>query len=110
MTSSTDVKRSAIRLPVLGDSASLDHLTVAPQDVLVRGELPQAHGAAGMQLLGRDPDLRAEAEALAVGESGRGVHHDDGGIDVAGEAAGGVEVAGEDRLSVPGPEAVDVAD
>src|SRR4051794_29539512 len=37
-------------------------LAVAVDDVLQRGELPQAHRAPGVQLLGRDADLGAETE------------------------------------------------
>src|SRR5262249_54814350 len=107
MTSSTEVNRSAISV-VLAGTGSLDDLAVAPQHVLVGGELPKAHRAAGMELLGRDADLGAEPEALAVGEPRRRVHDDDRGVDVAGEAAGGVEIAGDDRLGVARPEAVDV--
>src|SRR6266536_5974471 len=110
MTSSTDVKRSAIRLLAWVGGASLDDLAVAPQHVLVGGELPQAHGPSGVELLGRDSDLGAEPEALTVGETSRGVHDDHGRIDVTCEAAGGVEVAGDDGLGMPGTKAVDVRD
>ena len=59
---------------------------------LVGGELPQAHGAAGVELLGADADLGSEAELLAIGESGRGVDDHCGGVDLAGEAVGGGQV------------------
>ncbi|MBM7519676.1 drug/metabolite transporter (DMT)-like permease [Nocardioides nitrophenolicus] len=52
--------------------ASAD-VAVADDDVLGRGHLRQPHRAAGVQLLGADPDLGAEAELAAVGEPGRGV-------------------------------------
>ena len=48
-------------------------LTVAAHDVLRRGQLAQPHRPAGVQLLGRDADLGAEAELLAVDEPGRRV-------------------------------------
>ena len=38
-----------------------------------RGQLAEAHRAAGVELLGGDADLGAEAELLAVDEPGRGV-------------------------------------
>src|SRR5580698_9737725 len=44
-------------------------------DILVGGQLPQAHWPPGVQLLGADADLGAEAELLTVGETGRGVDH-----------------------------------
>ena len=53
-----------------------------------------------MQLLGADADLGTEPELLAVGEAGRRVDDDGGGVDLAGEALGGVEVAGDDGLGV----------
>lgn len=48
-------------------------VTVADDDVLGRGHLRQTHRAAGVQLLGADADLGAEAELSAVGEPRRGV-------------------------------------
>ena len=52
-------------------------------DVLRGGELAQAHGPAGVQLLGADADLGAEAELLAVDEPGRRVDEHRGGVDLA---------------------------
>ena len=48
-------------------------VAVADDDVLGGRHLGQAHGAAGVQLLGADPDLGAEAELSAVGEPRGGV-------------------------------------
>ncbi|NYI43289.1 drug/metabolite transporter (DMT)-like permease [Nocardioides aromaticivorans] len=53
--------------------ASAD-VAVADDDVLGGRHLGQAHGAAGVQLLGADPDLGAEPELSAVGEPRGGVH------------------------------------
>src|SRR5689334_20678153 len=39
-------------------------------------QLAEAHRTAGVELLGRDADLRAEAELAAVGEARGGVDHD----------------------------------
>src|SRR3546814_14666233 len=77
-------------------------LAFAVDDELERGELAQAHGAAGVELLGRYADLGAEAELLAVDEAGGGVHDDGGGVDLAGEALCGSPVGGDERLAVAG--------
>ena len=69
---------------------------------LVRGQLGQAHRAAGVQLLGGDADLGAEAELAAVGEPGRGVDHHRRRVDPGDEPAGGGCDVGDDRLGVPG--------
>src|SRR3546814_3086783 len=86
--------------PVRGCSGA--GLAFAVDDELERGELAQAHGAAGVELLGRYADLGAEAELLAVDEAGGGVHDDGGGVDLAGEALCGSQVGGADRLAVAG--------
>ena len=59
------------------DPASAD-VAVADDDVLGGGHLGQAHRSAGVQLLGADPDLGAEAELSAVGEPRGGVDQDCG--------------------------------
>jgi uroporphyrinogen-III synthase len=41
-----------------------------------------AIGTASVQLLRRDADLGTHAKLAAIGEPTRGVHHDDGGIDL----------------------------
>ena len=61
-------------------------LAVAVDDELEGGELPQAHGAPGVELLGGDADLGAEAELLAVDEPGGGVHEHGGGVDLVGRS------------------------
>ena len=90
--------------------ALLTHLAVAADDVLVGRQLAQADRAARVQLLGRVADLGAHAELEAVGEAGRGVGVDDGGVDPGGEALGGLLGGGDDRLRVAGAVAVDVLD
>ncbi len=47
-------------------------------------------GPRGVQLLGADADLGAEAELLAIGEAGRSVDDHGGGVDFALKAQGGV--------------------
>ena len=86
------------------------HLPVAVDDVLHARQLAQPHRAAGVQLLGGDADLGPEAELAAVDEAGRGVDEHGGGVDLATEALGGAQVAGDDGLGVPRPEAGDVVD
>src|SRR5438094_3415587 len=56
-------------------------MAMARDDVLGRGHLRQAERPPGVQLLGGDTDLGAEAELAAVGEPGGGVHHDDRRVD-----------------------------
>lgn len=51
----------------------LANVAVADDDVLGGGHLGQAHRAAGVELLGADPDLGSEAELSAVGEPRGGV-------------------------------------
>src|SRR5699024_6246773 len=77
-------------------------LAVAPDDVLVGAQLGQAHGAAGVQLLGGDAHLAPQAELAPVGEAGgavdvdrRAVHRCGEPLDVACRLAeDGVAVAG----------------
>src|SRR5262245_65631456 len=66
-------------------SASAADLPFAPDDVLLGGELAEAHRAAGVELLGRDADLGPEPELLAVDEPGRRVDKHRGRLDLAGE-------------------------
>ena len=76
--------------------------------VLDGGEFLEGQRAPGVQLLRGDADLGPQAEHAAVGEAGGRVDVDDGGIDGAREAAGGIQVAGDDGLRVPGAVAGDV--
>src|SRR6476661_3304062 len=65
------------RLPARSSPAKRSgsaHLTVAHHHVLGGGHLRQPHRAAGVQLLGGDADLGAEAELAAVDEPAGGVH------------------------------------
>src|SRR3954447_7121084 len=87
---------------------SAPDLTVSVDDVLRRRQLAQTHGPTRVQLLGRDADLRAEAELLAVDEARRRVHEHRRGVHFAREALRRGEVCRDDRLAVTGPEARDV--
>jgi hypothetical protein len=62
---------------------------VAADAVLVAGEFAQAHRAAGVEFVGGDADLGAEAELAAVGEAVGDVVEDAGGIDLAQETRRG---------------------
>ena len=61
------------------------------------------HRSAGVQLLRRDPDLRAEPELFTIDEPGRRVHEHRGGVDLTRETRRGVDRTGEDRLRWPEP-------
>src|SRR5699024_5001485 len=66
-----------MRAPYMAPLRSLlPGLSVAVDDVFAGGQLFHTHGAAGVHLLGRDADLRAQTELAAVGEAGGGVDID----------------------------------
>ena len=67
---------------------------------LVRGQLAEAAGAAGVELVGADADLGAQAELAAVVETGAGVDHHGRAVDLGDEPLGRGEVGGDDRLGV----------
>src|ERR1019366_8980901 len=64
---------------------SVPHLAVANSEPLVAGQFLQAHRAARADLVSADADLGAHAELAAVGEAGRGVPINRGGIHLAEE-------------------------
>ena len=68
-------------------------LAGSPHPGLITGEFPQAHLAAGVEFVGRDADLGAEAELTAVSEAGGDVVEDACGVDAAEEELGGVRTA-----------------
>src|SRR4051812_30680646 len=110
-TAATDSNRAPSSICLrLSFAKSPADVAVAGNDVLRRGELPQPHGTAGVQLLRADADLGAEPELLAVGEPGGCIHHDGGSVHLMGEALGGVQIAGDDGLGVPRPVSVDPVD
>src|SRR5260221_13519855 len=85
-----------------GPGALLTHLAVAADDVLVGSQLAQADRATSVQLLGRVADLGAHPELEAVGEAGRGVGVDNGGVDARREPRNGLFGTADDRLRVAG--------
>ena len=51
-------------------------LSITVDDIFVAAQLGQAHGAAGMQLLGADAHFAPQAKLSAIGKAG-------GGVDIA---------------------------
>src|SRR3546814_6697691 len=91
------------------DVCSSDLLTAAADHVFVAGELLRPDGTAGVQLAGRNADLRTHAELAAVGELGRGVVQDDAAVDAREEALGNGRILGDDRLRVVRSVALDMS-
>src|SRR5512139_2641120 len=83
-------------------------VAIAGDDVLRRGHLRQAHRPPGVKLLCGDADLRPEPELSPVGEPGRGVDEDRGGVDGGGEAPCRRLRPGHDGVAVAGRVAPDV--
>src|SRR5690606_1792623 len=83
---------------------------VAEHHVLLAGQAFQPYRAAGVQLVGGNADLRAQAVLEAVGETGGGVDHHRGGIHLSEEAPRIREVLGDDRVGVLRTVGVDVPD
>ena len=63
-----------------------------------------------MEFLGRDPDLAAEPELLAVGESGGCVDHHHGAVGPIDKGVGCGDVLSDDRFCVSAPVGEDVLD
>ena len=70
----------------------------------------QPHRPPHVELLGRDPDLGAEPELLAVGESGGGVDHHHRAVGAVDKGVGRRDVLGDDRFGVPGAVGEDMLD
>ena len=71
-------------------------LAVAAYFVLVGAKLFEAHGAAGVELVGGYADFRAEAEFKTVGETRGGVPVDGRAVDAVEEFLGGLAGFGYD--------------
>ena len=69
-------------------------LSVSVNDILGGGERGQTHRTARVQLLGRNADLRAEAELKAVGKARRRIDIDSRRVHFLKEALRSVVVAG----------------
>ena len=75
-------------------------LTAPVDAVFEGGELIDSYRAARMQPSGGNADLRAEAEFATIGELGRRIMQDDGGIDFAQELFCCGLVIGDDCVGV----------
>ena len=86
------------------------YLSVSPYDILIRGQLFQPHGAAGVEFLGGDAHFAAEAELAAVGEAGGAVQVDGGAVHAPGKGVQHGGVAGDHGIAVAGGMLLDVGD
>ena len=93
---------------IFGYRLSLPDLSIAHHEVFVGGEFGQGHWAACMEFLGADAYLGPEAELGAIGEGGRGIDVDAGGIDLELELADAGGVFADDAFAVARAEAGDV--
>src|ERR1019366_184755 len=75
-------------------------LAASPEQVFVRDEPVEAHGAAGMDAARRGAALRSAAGAEAAGGARGGVVEGAGRVDAAEERRGGGLVGGDDGLRV----------
>lgn len=80
------------------------------EDVLIGAKFVQAHRAAGVEAVGGDADLGAEAEFETVGKTGTGVVEDSGGINPGKELPSGFGIFGDDSIGMAGAAAVDPVD
>ena len=69
-------------------------------DVLVAGQLDEAAGAARVEFVGTDPNLRSQAQLAPIIKPGTGIHHHRRRIDRSCELASGGGVIGDDRFGV----------
>src|SRR4051812_2534779 len=103
-------RRTRFRDSQQGRAASPSDVPVARHDPLVGGQVGGAHRAAGVKLIGADPDLSAQAIFAAIGEPGAGVDDHAGGINPADELVDGAGVGAENPVRVPRAVTVDVVD
>ncbi len=94
----------------LAEPGGVLDLSVACDAVLVGGEFAEAHGAAGVELVGADADFRSEAVFFSVAEAGGAVVVDAGAVYTALEGFGMPGIFGDDGVAVVGAVAVDVVD
>src|SRR5207248_10818858 len=84
------------------------HVAVSCDDPLVGRQVGGPHWAAGVELVGADADLGAQAVLTAIGEAGAGVHHHAGAVHAFHELVGGLGRLGQDRVGVAAAVLVDV--
>ena len=75
-------------------------LAAAADDIFIGVELLQAHGTPGVQLLGGNAHLAAQAEFSPVGEAGGDIDIDRRGVHQAREALCRGRIPGEDGVTV----------
>ena len=85
-------------------------LPLALDQVLVGGQGLESHGAAGVEFLGGDADLAAEAEDAAVGEARGGVDIDTSRVDIVHEVLGHLVVLCGDDFGVLARIGLDMVD
>lgn len=93
-----------------GEPGGVFDLSAACDAVLVRGEFPESHGAAGVQFVGADADFCAEAVFFSVAEAGGAVVIDACAVHAVLEGIGMLGVFGDDGIAVVRAVAVDVVD
>ena len=86
------------------------HLSFALDEPFVGGDLLESHWSAGAELLGADAYLCSQTELGTVGEAGRCVPIDAGGVDHLQEGVGGIGILGDDTLAMTATVTGDVAD
>ena len=88
----------------------LADLAGAIDEVFVTAKFCQAHGAAGVELVGADADLGSESKLAAVIEAGAGIVHDHGAFDLMLETLSRSAVGGDDAVGVMRAVVIDVSD
>src|SRR5271170_2730772 len=96
---------SIVRVTIL-----FSQLSVADDDKLVAGQFLQAHRAAGVEFVGGDADLGAEAVLTAIGKARAGVPEHTGTVHFAEEFFRRVLVTSDDGVAVGGAVFCDVID
>ena len=89
-------------------AAKLADLPIPGDDPFVGRQIRRPHRAAGVEFVGADADLGAQAIFAAVGESGAGVDHHAGGIDAGDELLDRRGGIAQDRIGVMAAVFVDV--
>ena len=77
------------------------YLSTSFNDPLISGHFAQSHGAARVQLLGRDAHFGTEAEFAAVGKLGARVHEHGGSVDLPLEPRRSHWIFRDDCLGMP---------
>lgn len=76
------------------------HLPVPVHKILVAAQLLQRHRSPGVEFVGADPDLGAEAELGPVGEARRAIPENAGAVDLELESRRGIGICRDDAVGV----------